>query len=407
MLSKINSLLTISSGIILSHFATKYLLPFISSAFKPKHQPKFLLPSRTSPFIVVVGIGGVGSHVIMSLLRNGVTRIRVIDYDMVTLSSLNRHAFALRKDVGKLKSKLVIEYAHSINPDVQIEAIEDAFLLEHAEEYIKKGNPDYVIDCIDDLNSKVDLMNFCISHNIKLISSMGAAGKCDPSLIRFVDFKAIKGDSMGKRLRYQYNKKYKVLPSIPCVVSLEKTVKGLSDLEEHQKENCELFRVNFNERVRTLPVFACLPSSFGQCLAARVIGEVDGYDFNKDKEELTKEQKEKLVKYIQDYKIYEMRKKIKEKDIKLVYDDYLKIAKAFEFNSSVSCKVGNKMRFVRWRASKPIDIGNIVLLNKSEINQLYSVKKEEDLIKIFGKETVDRIDNVIQTKILATTPTSQ
>ena len=102
-----------------------------------------------------------------------------------------------------------------------------------------------------------------------------------------------------------------------------------------------------------------------------------------------------------------MRKKIKEKDIKLVYDDYLKIAKAFEFNSSVSCKVGNKMRFVRWRASKPIDIGNIVLLNKSEINQLYSVKKEEDLIKIFGKETVDRIDNVIQTKILATTPTSQ
>ena len=121
----------------------------------------------------------------------------------------------------------------------------------------------------------------------------------------------------------------------------------------------------------------------------------------------TKEQKEKLVKYIQDYKIYEMRKNIKEKDIKLVYDDYLKIAKAFEFNSSVSCKVGNKMRFVRWRASKPIDIGNIVLLNKSEINQLYSVKKEEDLIKIFGKETVDRIDNVIQTKILATTPTSQ
>ena len=400
MINKINSLLTISTGILFSHLSSKYVLPFLIQKFKQFLKKPNNIENQASPFIIVVGIGGVGSHVLMSLLRQGITNIRVIDYDMVTLSSLNRHAFALRLDVGKLKSKLVIEYAKKINPLAHIEAIEDAFLLEHAEKYIARGNPDYVIDCIDDLNSKIDLINFCITNNIKIISSMGAAGKCDPTQIRYFNFDEIKGDSMGKRLRYQFNKKFKMLPKIPCVVSLEKTVKGLSDLEEHQKENCEMYRVNFNERVRTLPVFACLPSSFGQCLAGRVIADLkDNYQFLGENEKET-EQRERVIKLIEDFRAEEIKRGTNEKNIKLVYEDFLAIGKAFDFNSSISCKEGKKMRFIRWRPYKEITIDNIVILNKSELNKLYSVKTEEDLINAFGKENVARVDKIIEEKIV-------
>lgn len=400
MIKEINSLLTISTGILFSHLTSKYLLPFLVHKFKQFIKKTNKKEKHDSPFIVVVGIGGVGSHVIMSLLRQGITNIRVIDYDMVTLSSLNRHAFALRRDVGKLKSNLVIEYAKKINPFAHIEAIEDAFLLENAEKYIARGNPDYVIDCIDDLNSKVELINFCNKNNIKIISSMGAAGKCDPTQIRYFNFSEINGDSMAKRLRYQFNKKFSTIPEIPCVVSLEKTVKGLSDLEEHQKENCEMYRVNFNERVRTLPVFACLPSSFGQCLAGRVIGDLKvNYQFIKENEEDNKK-RERIIKLIEDFRAEEIKRGTNEKSIKLVYEDFLLIGKAFDFNSSISCKDGKKMRFIRWRPYKEISIDNIVILNKSENNQLYSVKSEEDLINTFGKESVERVDQVIKEKIV-------
>ena len=94
----------------------------------------------------------------MTLIRSGINKIRVIDYDIITLSSLNRHAFATRKDVGKLKVKVVEEFTKEINPNIIYECIDDAFMIDDADEYIKNGNPDYVIDCIDDLNSKCDLL---------------------------------------------------------------------------------------------------------------------------------------------------------------------------------------------------------------------------------------------------------
>jgi len=212
----------------------------------------------------------------MTLIRSGIKKIRVIDYDTVTLSSLNRHAFAFRSDVGKLKVRVVKEYAAKINPAINIESIDDAFDADYSEKYIYDGNPDYVIDCIDDLDAKCELLEFCERKGIKVISSMGAGGKMDASSVRFSEFNSIKGEKLAKRLRILYKKKFgKVIPNITCVYSIEIS-KGLTDLEEHQKGNTEDYRINENERVRSLPVFASIPAIFGQALASVVLTDLAG-----------------------------------------------------------------------------------------------------------------------------------
>jgi len=208
----------------------------------------------------------------MTLIRSGINKIRVIDYDIITLSSLNRHAFATRKDVGKLKVKVVEEFTKEINPNIIYECIDDAFMIDDADEYIKNGNPDYVIDCIDDLNSKCDLLKYCKDNKIKVISSMGAGGRMDPTCIRVGDLGTVQGEILAKRLKYIYKKKYNEKVScIPIIYSNEKNSMNLSELEDHQKDNPEIYRVNDNERVRSLPVFASIPAIFGQALASFVL----------------------------------------------------------------------------------------------------------------------------------------
>ena len=216
----------------------------------------------------------------MDLIRAGVQKMKAIDYDLVTLSSLNRHAFAKRSDVGKFKSDLIKDYCKKTRPDIIIESIEKPLLKNNLEKFLLfPKKPDVIIDCIDDLNTKADLYKFCFIKKLKLFSSMGAGGKCDPTTIRFGKFNEIKGEILSKRLKYIVRKKMKeeinlledknnLVPNFECVYSVEKNKMNLTELDEDKKENVDQFRTNFNERVRSLPVFACMPSSFGHCLSS-------------------------------------------------------------------------------------------------------------------------------------------
>ena len=195
-------------------------------------------------YYMVIGLGGVGSKVVMNLIRAGVQKIKVIDYDLVTLSSLNRHAFAKRCDVGKFKSDLIKEYCKKARPDIIIESIEEPLLAENLDNFILKDEPDIIIDCIDDLNTKAELYKFCYIKKLKLFSSMGAGGKCDPTTIRYGKFNEIKGEILSKRLRYIVRKKLKedkmnpdLLPNFNCVYSFEKNERGLTELDEEKKQN--------------------------------------------------------------------------------------------------------------------------------------------------------------------------
>ena len=259
------------------------------------HSKELAKLPKIEKYYIIIGLGGVGSKVVMDLIRAGVQKLKVIDYDLVTLSSLNRHAFAKRSDVGKFKSDLIKEYCKKTRPDILIESIEKPLLKNNLEQFILyPEKPDVIIDCIDDLNTKAELYKFCFLRKLKLFSSMGAGAKCDPTTIRFGRFNEIKGEILSKRLKYIVRKKMKeeknlienegenmgkkskkkknendnLVPDFECVYSIEKNKRELAELDEDKKENVDKFRTNFNERVRSLPVFACMPSSFGHCLSS-------------------------------------------------------------------------------------------------------------------------------------------
>lgn len=118
-------------------------------------------------FVIVVGMGGVGSWAATMLLRSGVGKFRVIDFDQVTLSSLNRHATAVRSTVGTPKVTSWKAFAREVNPNAQIEACNEIFNEEGAERLLS-GNPDFVLDCIDNIETKIQLLTYCAKNNIKV-----------------------------------------------------------------------------------------------------------------------------------------------------------------------------------------------------------------------------------------------
>lgn len=167
-------------------------------------------------FVIVVGLGGVGSHTALSLIRSGVGHVRLIDFDQVSLSSLNRHAVANLQDVGRPKVVVCQEHFKGIAPWVHIQAWVEIFNESEAPRLFspfrvpgetfgsssgKEIPPTYVVDCIDNLNTKVGLLAYCHNNGIKIFSSMGASAKCDPTRICIGDLTATEEDPLAKSVR--------------------------------------------------------------------------------------------------------------------------------------------------------------------------------------------------------------
>ena len=130
-------------------------------------------------FVVVIGLGGVGSHAANMLVRSGVSRLRLVDFDQVTLSSLNRHAVASMDDVGISKAEAMRRKLLKIVPWCQIEAITEMFKKDTADALLA-GDPDFVLDCIDDVSTKAELIAYCVKKDIKVLTSMGAGNVTIP-----------------------------------------------------------------------------------------------------------------------------------------------------------------------------------------------------------------------------------
>ena len=116
------------------------------------------------------------------LVRSGVAKVRLIDFDQVTLSSLNRHAVANLEDVGTPKVECLKRALSAVCPWVEIDARNNLWEIDVAEKLLE-GNPTFVIDAIDNIDTKVDLLYYCKTNNIPVIASMGAGCKSDPSRV--------------------------------------------------------------------------------------------------------------------------------------------------------------------------------------------------------------------------------
>ncbi|KAJ2862622.1 hypothetical protein GGI22_002143, partial [Coemansia erecta] len=224
-------------------------------------------------FVVIVGAGGVGSWAALMLLRSGVQRIRIIDFDQVTLSSLNRHSAATRANVGIPKvSALKMNFAE-IAPHARVEACIALFSAENAPDLLS-GDPDYILDCIDNMDTKLDLLAYCKHNDIKVISAMGAGMKSDPSRVQIADIGDTFEDPMSRAVRRRL-KALGIQSGIKVVYSIEKPGKvQLLSLADSQKESPGDFSVLPDFRVRIVPVLGTIPAMFGIAMGTHVLTEL-------------------------------------------------------------------------------------------------------------------------------------
>lgn len=150
--------------------------------------------------ILLVGVGGVGSYALETLVRNGFTNITIIDYDKIDITNLNRQLITNNQNIGHSKVIAGILRSKSINPDILIDGIENKLTEANIEEILAL-NFDYVIDACDDINIKFLLMLKKEQYKYQLISSMGTAKKLDPTKLKITTLDKTTNDPLARILR--------------------------------------------------------------------------------------------------------------------------------------------------------------------------------------------------------------
>ena len=176
--------------------------------------------------VILFGVGGVGSWCAESLIRTGLTHLTIVDGDTVQPSNVNRQLPATRETVGRPKVEVLKERLLTINPEAEIEAINAMYRpndLGEAPFNFHLSSFNYVIDAIDDVAAKTDLiLNASRARGVKVFSSMGAALRLDPTQVTTGELMSIKGDALARAVRARM-KKLGVHPNkkIRCVYSTE------------------------------------------------------------------------------------------------------------------------------------------------------------------------------------------
>lgn len=172
--------------------------------------------------VAVLGVGGVGSFSAEALARSGVGRIILVDKDDVDITNVNRQIHALLSTVGQPKAELMKNRIQDINPDCEVIALKMFYTEETFEEFFSYGL-DYVIDASDTVIYKIHVMKECLKRNIKVISSMGAANKMDPTRFQIADISKTHTDPLAKVIRTRLRKEG-ITKGIPVVFSDESPI---------------------------------------------------------------------------------------------------------------------------------------------------------------------------------------
>lgn len=230
-------------------------------------------------FVVVVGLGGVGSHAAQALLRSGVGRLRLVDFDQVSLSSLNRHALATRKDVGNAKAVVLKEHFERILPEAQVEAMVSLYDAT-TREAVLAGAPDFVLDCIDHVETKADLLATCVSRGLPVVSACGAGARTDPTRVRMADIAECAADPLARAVRHRLRFHHGIKEGVTVVFTNEKPQVSLVPIPDGATEDPRQLQVMPTFRVRAMPVLAPVPATFGLTCAAHVLCHLAGLNLH-------------------------------------------------------------------------------------------------------------------------------
>lgn len=180
--------------------------------------------------VMIVGLGGVGAIAAESLARFGIGKLILVDHDVVVKSNLNRQIHATLGTVGLKKTEALQRRIHAIKPDCTL-ILFDSFVSKESIEQLFSSHVDYVIDAIDTVGSKCDLIEYCQKNDINIISSLGMGNRMDPTQVRIVRLKDTSEDPLAKAVRYQIRKR-QLSDKIDVAFSLEKPIKQKVELND-------------------------------------------------------------------------------------------------------------------------------------------------------------------------------
>lgn len=185
--------------------------------------------------VAVFGVGGVGGYVCEALVRSGVGSFDLIDDDKVCLTNLNRQIIATRSTVGQYKVDVMKERMLDINPDVQVETYKCFFLPENADDF-PFAEYDYVVDAVDTVTAKIELVMKCQSMGVPIISSMGAGNKLNASAFQVADIYKTKMCPLAKVMRRELKKRG--VKKLKVVYSEEKPTRPIEDMAISCRTHC-------------------------------------------------------------------------------------------------------------------------------------------------------------------------
>ena len=159
--------------------------------------------------VIVFGLGGVGSYAVEGLVRSGVGQLCLVDFDEVCVTNLNRQLHATVRTVGKSKAELMAQRCREVNPECTVEAIAEFYRAENAGRLLQPGW-DFVVDAIDNMKAKLHLLHRSVQLGLPVVSSMGAAGRLDPTAVRVDDLSETIMDPFAKDVRKLLRRKYGV-----------------------------------------------------------------------------------------------------------------------------------------------------------------------------------------------------
>lgn len=179
--------------------------------------------------VAVFGLGGVGSFVVEGLARAGVGEFYLVDFDLVDISNINRQIHALTGTVGRPKAELMAERVGQINPEAKVTAIGERYVPGEGERLIPAGL-DYLVDAIDDVAAKVDLIVHSIARGIPVISAMGAGNKVNPNQFEVTDISRTSICPLARVVRKKL-REAGIDKGVKVVYSTEKPLKPGSEMD--------------------------------------------------------------------------------------------------------------------------------------------------------------------------------
>jgi tRNA A37 threonylcarbamoyladenosine dehydratase len=224
--------------------------------------------------VIIFGIGGVGGYTVEALVRSGVGRIDLVDDDKVCLTNLNRQIIATRKTVGKYKVDVMKDRILEINPDCQVE-VHKCFFLPETQDQFHFADYDYVVDAVDTVTAKIQLVMQAQEAGTPIISSMGAGNKMNPADFEVADIYKTSVCPLAKVMRRELKKRG--VKKLKVVYSKEKAITPVEDMAISCRAHCICppgAKHKCTER-RAIPGSnAFVPSTVGLIIASEVVKDL-------------------------------------------------------------------------------------------------------------------------------------